>query len=462
MSEEKTSRSIKNLRHHWYPISFSKDLLVGDDPVSLHLLGDPIVLYRDPMSKKPVVLADVCPHRSAPLSLGKVVDGRLECKYHGWQFGADGKVQHIPALLPDKSIPPQARTKCYPVVETQSMIWVWPGPEAMADPGLIPDLRLTEHEGLPIKASSEEAMDLDVDFTLMVENLLDPAHLPFTHDGTISRRGRQCPLSAEMEVDSETDAIKTTFTQFLKGKKPRLINAAFYPPCTVVLNNTVTEGGWKVLNRMHCIPTRPGHMRLLFVLKRNFLLFLDHLPPVQSHFHGFIHKTVFQDYELLHGQSIRLKQGANAWQNPIQVDLPPKKFRSWIMIALKESSMQVWFKGYSADIEDIVSSNSKNNPCFASACDMYSALDEPHLVPKQRGVDNRAYTNPKEVLRIVNPKKSNHSLWMIIVLILVTLFGIMYSGHLVPTEVRLTISSATSIIAFFGVSWIVYKVMILH
>ena len=37
----------------------------------------------------PGALLDRCPHRSVPLSFGKVADGRLQCGYHGWAFDAE-------------------------------------------------------------------------------------------------------------------------------------------------------------------------------------------------------------------------------------------------------------------------------------------------------------------------------------------------------------------------------------
>jgi phenylpropionate dioxygenase-like ring-hydroxylating dioxygenase large terminal subunit len=35
-----------NMREHWYPLSLSKHL-IADTPVGLHLLGGPVVLFRD-------------------------------------------------------------------------------------------------------------------------------------------------------------------------------------------------------------------------------------------------------------------------------------------------------------------------------------------------------------------------------------------------------------------------------
>ena len=37
--------------------------------------------------------------RLAKLSEGQVIDGRLECLYHGWQFEGDGQCVKIPQVL---------------------------------------------------------------------------------------------------------------------------------------------------------------------------------------------------------------------------------------------------------------------------------------------------------------------------------------------------------------------------
>jgi phenylpropionate dioxygenase-like ring-hydroxylating dioxygenase large terminal subunit len=416
-SQEKDTKSTRDLRGYWYPISFSKDLVVGDNPVGLHILGDPIVLYRDPVSLSAVCLADICPHRSAPLSIGQVVDGKLECKYHGWQFDTEGKVVKIPALLPDKSIPSTAKTRKYPTVERYRLVWVWPGPPELADDTKIPDVRvgkgINATEGFPEVPGIEKTFDLDCDHTLMVENLLDPAHLPFTHVGTISSRSQMRPIRAETNV-LENEGISTIFHMLhANGDLKSKVYSQFYPPCHVEVNAIFVESkGWGMHQRMHCIPTRPGHMRLIYYMARNVLAWLDRMPLVSSFNDRLVEKIVFQDYELLHGQTIRLKQGANPWNNPIQVDLPPKKYRQWINAALKESALKTWFTGYSADIEDLVTAKAKsNNSCllYSSACDLYSAADEAHVFPKQRNVNNLCYTDPQKIEYIVNGKKSSSS-----------------------------------------------------
>jgi chlorophyllide a oxygenase len=286
------------------------------------------------------------------------------------------------------------------------MIWVWPGPIELADDNDIPDVRpgrgVDATPGYPEQPSIEKAFDLDCDHSLMIENLLDPAHLPFTHVGTISKRSEMRPIRADTTI-TETEAILTVFSTLKKGGEVKdKVASHFFPPCHVQVNR-----GIGMHQRMHCVPLRPGHMRLLYYFGRNFIPWIDRMPIVYDYFDRLVDKIVFQDYELLHGQTLRLRQGANPWQTPIQADLPPKKYRQWITSALKESDLSTWFKGYSTDIEDLVVAKAKsNNSCllYSSACDLYSAADEAHTYPKQRNVNDLCYTNPKQIEYIVNGK----------------------------------------------------------
>ena len=62
------------LRHSWYAVARTPDL--ARDPLAVTLLGDPYVLWR--AEDGAVVAApDRCPHREAPLSLGRLTDGQL-------------------------------------------------------------------------------------------------------------------------------------------------------------------------------------------------------------------------------------------------------------------------------------------------------------------------------------------------------------------------------------------------
>ena len=56
------------MRRYWQPVALSEELAVNR-PVPVELLGEKLVLYRDP-SGKPVLLGQFCPHRGVDLSYG--------------------------------------------------------------------------------------------------------------------------------------------------------------------------------------------------------------------------------------------------------------------------------------------------------------------------------------------------------------------------------------------------------
>ena len=67
------------LRQHWYVAALCSEL--SERPIGRTILGEPVALYRN-SSGRVVALADQCPHRGYPLSLGTVVDDVLVCGYH--------------------------------------------------------------------------------------------------------------------------------------------------------------------------------------------------------------------------------------------------------------------------------------------------------------------------------------------------------------------------------------------
>jgi phenylpropionate dioxygenase-like ring-hydroxylating dioxygenase large terminal subunit len=73
-----------------------------------------------------------CPHRLVPLAAGTVVEGTLQCPYHGWRFGPDGRCAEIPSLGPDGSPPPRADLPV-PWAVAERHGWVWLAPEPAAD-----------------------------------------------------------------------------------------------------------------------------------------------------------------------------------------------------------------------------------------------------------------------------------------------------------------------------------------
>ena len=109
----------------WYPICTTTELTAAS-PVKARVLTLPFVAFRD-ADGKAHVLSDTCVHRGGALHKGKLVDGRLACPYHGWQFDGAGRCARIPSLGAEGYIPARAKVDSYPVIERYGIVFAFLG-----------------------------------------------------------------------------------------------------------------------------------------------------------------------------------------------------------------------------------------------------------------------------------------------------------------------------------------------
>jgi phenylpropionate dioxygenase-like ring-hydroxylating dioxygenase large terminal subunit len=183
----------------WHPVVRTADLARGG-PVATRLLGEDIVIWRS--GDEVFAWRDLCVHRGTRLSLGRVVDGaRLECPYHGWTYGSDGRCVLMPAH-PEQAPPAKACVTTFHARERHGVVWACLGTGA-AD---IPSFSLLEdqsHQVLmagpyPVRASGPR----------IVENFLDVGHFPFVHEGVLGDRAR--PEIADYEAVIDADGVLAT------------------------------------------------------------------------------------------------------------------------------------------------------------------------------------------------------------------------------------------------------------
>jgi len=176
----------------WHPVVASRAL--RDGPLAVSLLDQPLVLWRDHTVVH--AWADRCPHRGARLSLGRVLTGvhgaRLECPYHGWQFGgqgAPGRCLHVPAA-PDFVPPAGHAATRFEALERHGLVWV-----RLAAPGT--GLPALLHEPPAFDAAADPAWRsvlcgpyaVATSAPRLIENFLDLSHFGFVHDGWLGHRG---------------------------------------------------------------------------------------------------------------------------------------------------------------------------------------------------------------------------------------------------------------------------------
>ena len=104
-------------RNTWYVAATAAE--VTDKPLGRQICGERIVFYRA-LEGKMAAVEDFCPHRGAPLSLGRVCEGKLVCGYHGLEMGCDGKT----VAMPGQRVRGFPAIKSYPVEERYGFVWV--------------------------------------------------------------------------------------------------------------------------------------------------------------------------------------------------------------------------------------------------------------------------------------------------------------------------------------------------
>ena len=107
----------------WVPVG-SISCLSGLDPLEIEIMGHKFAVWHS--GDEWSVVNNECPHRMAPLSLGRVKGKCLECPYHGWTFSSNGTLQSIPHLERDATLQADSRAvESYPVHLTGDLIWTF-------------------------------------------------------------------------------------------------------------------------------------------------------------------------------------------------------------------------------------------------------------------------------------------------------------------------------------------------
>jgi phenylpropionate dioxygenase-like ring-hydroxylating dioxygenase large terminal subunit len=313
-----------NWRNCWYPIIFVRDL-PQKRPYGFSLYDEPLVLFRDAHGKFGC-LQDICPHRTAKLSQGQVVDGKLECLYHGWQFSANGKCVHIPQLSAGSKIPHNACVKSFAVTEKQGIVWMWSGNAQAADEKMIPVLAELDD---PKFIKTDYLLDLPYDQSYFIENVIDPAHIPINHHG--KRFKREDAQALEMEViDVSSQGIRGRYRN-QQTNEPWIVLEFIAP-------NLVRYAVWKEQGlfagaELYSIPTGKGKCKILLRNYNSVLPWVKKLQPVWIE-HCFRHILLEGDAEIIREQQMQIERLGKSMKElflPLKTsDVLVIEYRKWL------------------------------------------------------------------------------------------------------------------------------------
>ncbi len=348
------------LRFCWHPVARSAD--VGDRPVRVMLLGEPWVLVRLAAGKgdgdgnangtsepRLVAFFDRCPHRMAPLSIGSVATNGegtpvLQCAYHGWCFGAEGRCVEIPALGPGAAlIPPKARLRAAAgIAERHGMVFLRPtAPRAPTAPtartastaptaGATVPATTAGLDGLAELPDVEEAHDpafmagdlpvLEARAAagLLADNFLDMAHFPFVHAATF---GAGEPVVAPMTVERDVSDPRSrwSFTAvsehpFLNREDPgvaagirhleqrRRVSYRVHAPFHLVLRLDFLDAGGTNVIGFFLQPETDDRCRIFSTIWRDDL---DHDPERMASAVDFEVRVVMEDLAVQEAYDVR-------------------------------------------------------------------------------------------------------------------------------------------------------------
>ena len=246
--DDATIEDHKNQLGAWIPVGSAK-ALTGIGPQRIRVMGLDLVVWHKPVDEKETkkanrklpwnksqiegtatewsILADVCPHRLAPLSQGRVdpETGCIECPYHGWQFDGDGTLTSLPQMEKGRKIESVigrgGNADNIPVHLCGDLIFAFlptslhgeSFPRSLMPEDMYPYLADDTKSG---RMYFSRELPYSADFA--VENLMDPSHIPFAHNKLQSVRDDGSPINMKLVAFNFTH-IEFSFEDQSRGKK---------------------------------------------------------------------------------------------------------------------------------------------------------------------------------------------------------------------------------------------------
>jgi phenylpropionate dioxygenase-like ring-hydroxylating dioxygenase large terminal subunit len=172
------------LQNEWIAVAWTSSLPENKlQPV--HVLGRDLVLWRT--SGAVHAWKDLCIHRGAKLSLGKISQTEngmcVSCPYHGWEYNSAGECVRIPAH-PEQPPPSRARVETFTAQEKYGLVWVSLGKPAG-------DIPVFPEAGMPgFRLIGVGPYEFHAQGPRVVENMIDMAHLAIVHRGLLGDPAR--------------------------------------------------------------------------------------------------------------------------------------------------------------------------------------------------------------------------------------------------------------------------------
>lgn len=175
-TQPQTSHKIFNnwdvVTEGWYIACSSRELGLNQ-VLTRQIANQRICVFRN--SKGETYAMDgFCPHMGVDLGIGKVVNDRVRCFFHHWEFDQEGQCRHIPI---QSEIPRKACLKTYGCEEKYGFIWVNPNRQS---PNAVLEIPSLKAQAVVWKHGKPYTRSCHYHITMI--NGIDPQHLRTVHN----------------------------------------------------------------------------------------------------------------------------------------------------------------------------------------------------------------------------------------------------------------------------------------
>ncbi|VEP11781.1 Ring-hydroxylating dioxygenase, large terminal subunit [Hyella patelloides LEGE 07179] len=322
----------------WYPVYYLDDLDRAK-PNKFTLLGIDLVIWWETATQSWRAFEDRCPHRLVPLSEGRInEDGLLECPYHGWSFSGEGKCEHIPQQVAGGQAETSKRAcaTSFKTAVAQGLLFVYPGNQENAEKVTVPIIEAMEE-------SSKEWIclntfrDVPYDALTLLENVIDPSHVPYTHHETVGKRSNAAPVELKV-THSDKQGLQGIWEEGPRKGSLGTQYTSFVAPCLMWHDLTSKQFG-RTLTVVYATPIGKGKCRLFARFPFKFdspipRFFIKLSPKWYTHISN---NNILEDDQIfLHHQERYLgilggsENYSKAFYLPTKADLYISELRQWV------------------------------------------------------------------------------------------------------------------------------------
>ena len=258
----------------WYVIGTKSDFVINK-PTKVTIWNKKYVVWRNENNTYNA-LDDVCSHKGASLSCGKINNNHVVCPYHGYEFNDNGTLTKVPGICFQNS-PIQDLSK-FDIVEKNGWVYLNTYSDIARKNNngneLIENIFVEEEV-----AKNDSVVFLDMDFKcysrILSENSLDVMHIGFVH--TFGNTKRPNPIENHPPKLVGTNHYKTSYmyeagddsvARKVFGVKDLIVENEFILPHTTVARVIFGEYTSTVIT--FALPIGENKSKLFVKTYRNF------------------------------------------------------------------------------------------------------------------------------------------------------------------------------------------------